>query len=80
MALLAALAAQTSKEGGMPTVVLVLLVIGAVLLLLAGALALALRGGRRPRWALELRHALAEASFRASATWSELGDWARLGR
>jgi len=33
-----------------------------------------------PRWTLSLRHAMAEASFRASATWSEFGDWARLGR
>jgi hypothetical protein len=33
-----------------------------------------------PRWTLSLRHAMAEASFRASATWSEFSDWARLGR
>ena len=33
-----------------------------------------------PRWTLALRHAFAEAGFRASATWAEFGDWARLGR
>jgi hypothetical protein len=33
-----------------------------------------------PRWTLSLRHALAEAGFRASATWAEFGDWLRLGR
>ncbi len=33
-----------------------------------------------PHWTLSLRHALAEAGFRASATWAELGDWLRLGR
>jgi hypothetical protein len=33
-----------------------------------------------PRWTLSLRHAVAEAAFRASATVSELSDWARLGR
>jgi hypothetical protein len=33
-----------------------------------------------PRWTLSLRHSLAEAGFRASATWAELSDWARLGR
>jgi hypothetical protein len=33
-----------------------------------------------PRWTLSLRHALAEAGFRASATWAEFSDWARLGR
>jgi putative flippase GtrA len=32
-----------------------------------------------PRWTLSLRHALAEAGFRASATWAEFSDWARLG-
>lgn len=33
-----------------------------------------------PRWLLSLRHAGAEAGFRASATWAELTDWVRLGR
>jgi hypothetical protein len=33
-----------------------------------------------PRWMQSLRHSIAEASFRASATWAEFSDWARLGR
>jgi hypothetical protein len=33
-----------------------------------------------PRWTLSLRHSIAEAGFRASATWAEFGDWVRLGR
>jgi hypothetical protein len=33
-----------------------------------------------PRWTLSLRHALAEAGVRLSATWAEFGDWLRLGR
>ncbi len=33
-----------------------------------------------PRWTLSLRHSVAEAGFRASATWAEFSDWARLGR
>ena len=33
-----------------------------------------------PHWTLSLRHAMAEASFRASATWAEFSDWARLGQ
>ena len=33
-----------------------------------------------PRWTLSLRHVMAEAGFRVSATWAELTDWARLGR
>jgi hypothetical protein len=31
------------------------------------------------RWTLSLRHAIAEAGFRAAATWAEFSDWARLG-
>lgn len=33
-----------------------------------------------PRWARSLGYSLEEAGFRASATWAELLDWARLGR
>ncbi len=33
-----------------------------------------------PHWTVSLRHSLAEAGLRMSATWEELGDWARLGR
>lgn len=32
-----------------------------------------------PRWTLSMRHAMAEAGFRASAMWAEFSDWARLG-
>ena len=32
-----------------------------------------------PRWVLSMRHAIAEAGFRASATWAEFVDWLRLG-
>jgi hypothetical protein len=33
-----------------------------------------------PAWMPSLRHAFAEAGFRASATWAELWDWLHLGR
>ncbi|HYM54932.1 MAG TPA: hypothetical protein VES97_06185 [Solirubrobacteraceae bacterium] len=32
-----------------------------------------------PHWTQSLRHAAAEAGFRASATWAEFTDWVRLG-
>jgi hypothetical protein len=32
-----------------------------------------------PRWTTSLGHSLREASYRASATWAEFSDWARLG-
>jgi hypothetical protein len=44
------------------------------------AWALARVAAYEPRWTLSLRHSLAEAGHRASATWAELGDWIRLGR
>jgi hypothetical protein len=62
------------------TLAIVLAVIGALIVLgcLAWALARALTF--EPRWMLSLRHAGAEAGFRASATWAEFSDWIRLGR
>jgi hypothetical protein len=33
-----------------------------------------------PRWGVSLRHSLAEAGWRLSASWDEFSDWARLGR
>jgi hypothetical protein len=33
-----------------------------------------------PRWAQNMRHSIAEAGVRTSATFAELGDWIRLGR
>jgi hypothetical protein len=33
-----------------------------------------------PRWVLSMRHSMGEAGMRASATFDELKDWARLGR
>jgi hypothetical protein len=54
--------------------------------ILAGLIALACLvwgifrlGAFEPQWLLSLRHSLAEAGFRASATWAEFSDWIRLG-
>jgi hypothetical protein len=33
-----------------------------------------------PRWTVSLMHSLREATYRASATWAEFADWARIGR
>jgi hypothetical protein len=50
-----------------------LLVLGCIVWALGRWLAL------EPRWAISLTHSLREASYRASETWAEFGDWARLG-
>jgi hypothetical protein len=59
---------------------IVIAVLAALLVLACLTWALARRSAFEPHWLLSLRHAMAEAGFRASATWSEFADWARLGR
>jgi hypothetical protein len=54
--------------------------VAALLVLACLGWALARRRAFEPHWLLSLRHAMAEAGFRASATWAEFTDWARLGR
>lgn len=54
-------------------------VVAAVLVLACLGWALARRRAFEPHWLLSLRHSMAEAGFRASATWAEFSDWVRLG-
>jgi len=61
------------------TAAIVLAVLAAVLLLACIGWALARRRALEPRWMLSLRHAMAEAGFRLSATCAEFADWVRLG-
>ncbi len=71
---------HSSGGGGLPAAAVVLIVLAGVLLLGCAAWGFAQARAWEPRWLLALRHAIAEAGYRASATWRELGDWARLGR
>ena len=71
---------HAATGGGLPAAAVVLIVVAALLLLACAVWALAQARAWEPRWSLALRHAIAEAGFRASATWREFGDWARLGR
>jgi hypothetical protein len=57
-----------------------LAVVAALAALACVAWAIARWQAYEPHWAVSLRHSLAEAGFRASATWAEFTDWARLGR
>jgi hypothetical protein len=79
-------AAGTAKAGKasrgdrpLSTGAIVIAALAALLLLGILGWALARRRAFEPHWLLALRHAMAEAGFRASATWSEFADWARLG-
>jgi hypothetical protein len=77
---LARAGARSTTGGGLSGAAIAAAAIGG----LAAALCLAWGVSRmltlEPRWTLSLRHSMAEAGFRASATWAEFGDWMRLGR
>jgi hypothetical protein len=73
-------AAKSQGDNGLSTGAIVIAALAALLLLACIVWALARRRAVEPHWLLSLRHAMAEAGFRASATWSEFADWARLGR
>ncbi|HYM45282.1 MAG TPA: hypothetical protein VES65_03880 [Solirubrobacteraceae bacterium] len=72
--------ARTRSSGKVSTEAVVLAAIGALLVLACSAWAFARSRAFEPHWLLSLRHALAEAGFRTSATWAEFSDWVRLGR
>jgi hypothetical protein len=62
------------------TAAIALAAVAALLALAATAWGIARRRAYEPRWLASLRHTMAEAGFRASATWAEFTDWVRLGR
>jgi hypothetical protein len=76
----AAPARPAHKSSGISHGAIVLAVLAALLALGSAAWALARMAAYEPRWTVGLRHSMAEAGYRASATWSELADWIRLGR
>ena len=59
---------------------LVLAILGALLILGCIAWAVGRWLALEPRWTVSLMHSLRESSYRASETWAEFSDWARLGR
>ena len=72
-------AQHAANSGGLSNAALAAVAVAALVLILCLVWALARMLALEPRWTLSLRHALAEAAFRASATWDEFSDWARLG-
>ncbi len=72
--------ARVARARKLSTPAIALAALGAVLVLLCVAWALARARAYEPRWARSLRHSLAEGGFRVSATWAEFADWARLGK
>jgi hypothetical protein len=70
---------HAARRRSLSTSAIVIAVIAALVALGCAAWGLARRRAFEPHWWLSLRHAMAEAGFRASATWAEFADWARLG-
>jgi hypothetical protein len=77
---LAATHASPHGSGGVSTAAIVIAAIAGLLALGCAAWAIARTRAYEPHWLLSARHTMAEARFRASGTWSEFSDWARLGR
>ncbi len=71
---------QSHGSGHVSTEAIVLAAVAALLLLACAAWAFARSRAYEPHWLVSMRHAMAEAGFRTSATWAEFTDWARLGR
>jgi hypothetical protein len=73
-------AAHTVKHSeSLSTAAIAAVVLAVVLVLACIVWALARRRAFEPHWLLSLRHAIAEAGFRLSATCAEFADWLRLG-
>jgi hypothetical protein len=72
--------AHTHKATHLSTGAIAAVAIAAIAVVCCLAWAIVRLTAFEPRWTQSLRHSVAEAGFRASATWSEFSDWARLGR
>jgi hypothetical protein len=73
-------AASRGGDRPLSTGAIVIAALAALLVLGCVGWAFARSRAFEPHWLITLRHSAAEAGFRVSATWSELLDWARLGR
>jgi hypothetical protein len=69
-----------SSDAGVPAPLVALAVIGALMALAGLLYGLARWWAWEPRWLVRMRHAGAEAGWRASGSWAEFMDWVRLGR
>jgi hypothetical protein len=75
--------AVTARDEGAstaPAPILALAIVGGMLGLAGLAWGIERWGAWEPAWLLTSRHAVGEAGFRVSSTWSDFSDWVRLGR
>ena len=71
---------KPAHHNGLGALAIIIAALAALVVLACAAWAVARQRAYEPHWWLSLRHAMAEAGFRTSATWAEFTDWARLGR
>ena len=71
---------KPAHHNGLGALAIIIAALAALVVLACAAWAVARQRAYEPRWWLSLRHAMAEAGFRTSATWAEFTDWTRLGR
>jgi hypothetical protein len=76
---LALVHAHSTSSGKLSNAAIAAVAIAALVALGCLAWGIARMRAFEPHWTLSLRHAIAEAGFRASATWAEFSDWVRLG-
>ncbi len=72
--------AHAASSGKLSNAAIAAVVVATVVVVCCVAWAVVRMTAFEPRWMQSLRHSVAEAGFRASATWAEFSDWARLGR
>ncbi len=73
-------ASHPASSSHLSTAAIMLAVVAGIVALACVAWALARAFAWEPHWSRSLRHAVAEAGFRASSTWEEFSDWVRSGR
>jgi hypothetical protein len=71
---------HTTQPAKLSTGAIVAAALAALLIAICLVWAAARWWAYEPRWTVSLRHCLAEAGWRLSASWGEFADWARLGR
>ncbi len=78
--MIGAVLAASAHTTSLSTTAIAIAVIAALVVLGSMAWAITRARALQPHWAISMRHAMAEAGFRMSATWAEFTDWMRLGR
>jgi hypothetical protein len=75
----AARASTAKGSGGVSGWAILAAILGGLVALACLVWAVFRFGAYEPHWLQSARHSFGEAGYRASATWAEFADWARIG-